>query len=152
HRARAARRRLRAARVHASSGDRAGAAAVRADAAAAVRSSRRDAGRGRFLAAANSAFTAAAETPLPGRDRGDAVVHLAVPLADRGADVERLRAPRYRSARQGVYRRGVRIGSAVADDLAVSECVDAGGDAGGGDARWPEVPGVLALPRRAVRG
>ena len=39
-----------------------------------------------------------------------------------------------------------RVGRAVAHDAALSERVDAGGERGGGDAPWPDISGVLALP------
>ena len=48
---------------------------------------------------AGAAFEPAARQALPRRDGGDAVVPVAVQLADHRADVERLRDPRHRPAR-----------------------------------------------------
>ena len=66
---------------------------------------------------------------VPRRDRRDAVVHLAVPLAHHRADVERVRDPRHRSARPAPprSRRRERERRAVAADAALSERVDADG-------------------------
>src|SRR5262249_11962256 len=79
---------LRPARLRASGGARAGAAAVRTDAPAAMRSGARTDRAARRLAA-TGAVAGTRGPPLPGRDRGDPNLHLPVRVADHRAHGER---------------------------------------------------------------
>ena len=133
----------------ASSGAGAGAAAVRSDAAAAVRSAEPD-DRARFVAAPPVSRRRRRGKAMPGRHRCAAVVHIAVQMADHRTDVERVRDSRHRPARSAFPRARERIGCSVAFDATLSECVDAGGGDGGGNAPRPGVSRIFALAGCAI--